>query len=403
MQTISFMRGLAQLASDGTLGVTEVVEGMHRDIAGFGAAPDLWHSTLSGFIYDLVRGGMSLSGKTLGVALGVADRWLPTQGNAAAENLLDDLASALNGAFGDHLEESGNPLAIRMQLRIRGGEIEPEPTALAKTFARSSGRLLLFAHGLCLDERCWNTAEGVDFAAALAGHHGYDCVFLRYNSGRHVSTNGRELAVLLDRLLAAWPAPIEEFSIIAHSMGGLLTRSACHYARQAGLGWTRCLRTAMYLGTPHHGSPVEKLGQYTTLGLSWAPYGRALSLLGKARSAGVKDMRHGNLLDEDWQGSDQDTNIGDRRHPVPLFPGVRHCMAAATLEQGAKVNPAKRMVGDMLVRVQSAMGVHADAARSLEVPAAQRRVFMGMNHFDLLRHPDVYAQVERWLVGMTDA
>ena len=403
MKTITFMRGLAQLVSDGTHGVTKVVEGMHRDIAGLGAAPDLWRSTLSGFVYDLVHGGISLSGKTLGVALRAAEHLPAPPGNAAAENLLDDLASALNGAFGDHLEESGNPLAIPMQLRIREGEIEPEPTALAKAFPRFSGRLLLFVHGLCLDERCWNPAEGVNFAAALADHHGYNCVFVRYNSGRHVSTNGRELAVLLDGLLAAWPTPIDEFSVIAHSMGGLLTRSACHYARQARLGWTRCLRTAICLGTPHHGSPVEKLGQLTTLGLSWAPYARSLSLLGKARSAGVKDMRHGNLLDEDWQGGDQDTSIGDRRQPVPLFPGVRHCMAAATLEQGIEVHPVKGMVGDMLVRVQSAMGDHTDAARSLEVPAAQRRVFMGMNHFDLLRHPDVYAQVERWLVGVTNA
>lgn len=402
MQTISFMRGLAQLATDGTLGVTEVVEGMHRDIAGFGTAPDLWRLTLSRFIYGLVRGGMSLTGKTLGSALEVAERCLPTAGNAATENLLDDLASALNGAFGDHLEESRNPLAIKMQLRTGGCEIQPEPAALAKAFPRPSGRVLLFVHGLCLDERSWNATEGANLAATLADRHAYDCVFVRYNTGRHASTNGQDLAVLLDRLLAAWPVQIEEFSIVAHSMGGLLTRSACHYARQAGLAWTGPLRTAIYLGTPHHGSPVEKLGQLTTLGLAWAPYTRALSLLGRARSAGVKDMRHGNLLDEDWQG-DQDTGLGDRRRPVPLLPGVRHCMAAATLEQAGAVNPAKGLVGDMLVRVKSATGIHADGALSLEVPAGQRRVFTGMNHFGLLHHADVLEQVERWLAGKAHA
>ncbi|MEW6368710.1 MAG: alpha/beta hydrolase [Acidobacteriota bacterium] len=399
MQTIPFVRGLAQLATDGTLGVTAVVEMMHRDIAGFGAAPELWQRTLTRFVYGLVRGGMSLSGKTLDVALGAAERWLTLPSNAAAETLLDDLACALNGAFGDHLEASRNPLAIAMQLRTLGGELQAERAALARAFPGAPRRLLLFVHGLCLDERCWSGTGGTHPAAALADRLRYACVFARYNTGRHVSVNGREMAVLLDRLVAEWPAPLEEISIVSHSMGGLVVRSACHYARQDGLGWTQRLRTAVYLGTPHHGAPFERLGQLATASLAWAPYTRALSLLGMARSAGVKDLRHGNLLDEDWQARDPDTSVGDHRRPVPLLPGVRHCMAAATLEQPGSTNTVSAMLGDMLVRVPSATGLCSDPARCLDVPPEQRRVFMGMGHFEMLRHPEVYAQVERWLLA----
>lgn len=397
MKTILFVRGFSQLATDGTVGVAALVEGMHRDIAGFGAAPELWRRTMSGLIYSFLRKSMRLSGKGLEAALHAAGPWMKLRANPAAEKLLDDFASALNGAFGDHIEESGNPLAIPMQFRVSGGELSPDRDALLRAFSPPPRRLLLLVHGLCLDERCWHEGKGTDFAATLTARHGYGCVFLRYNTGRHVSTNGRELAVLLDRLVAAWPGPLDEISILAHSMGGLVTRSACHYAEQAGLEWTRRLRTIVYLGTPHHGAPFEKLGQLTTVGLALAPAARSLSLLGMARSAGVKDLRHGNLLDEDWRLHDPDTTVRDHRRSVPLLPGVRHCVAAATLEKPGSRNPVSRMLGDMLVRVPSATGVHANPARTLDIPPAQRRVFMGLNHFELLRRPEVCEQVERWL------
>jgi len=397
MLAIPFVRGLAMLATDGTVGVTEIVEGMHRDIAGFGAAPELWRWTLTRFVYRLVRGGMDLSGKTVDLALGATDRWLTLPSNSAAEGLLDDLASVLNGAFGDHLEASGNPLAIPIMLRVPQGELAPERDQIAHAFSGPPRRLLLLVHGLCLNERCWSRGTE-DLPATLAERLGYACVYLRYNSGRHVSVNGRDLAGLLDRLVAAWPTRLEELSIVAHSVGGLVTRSACHQAVLAGQGWTRRLRTVVYLGTPHHGAPLEKLGQLATVGLAWAPFARSLSHLGTARSAGIKDLRHGNLLEEDWQRCDQETTIGDHRRPVPLLPGVRHCLGAASLEQPGSVSPVAGMVGDLLVRVPSATGVHDEPARTLDVPPAQRRVFMGMNHFDLLSHPEVWAQVERWLV-----
>ena len=35
---------------------------------------------------------------------------------------------------------------------------------------------------------------------------GYTPLYVRYNSGRHISENGRDLAEQLERLVAAWPA-----------------------------------------------------------------------------------------------------------------------------------------------------------------------------------------------------
>ena len=59
-------------------------------------------------------------------------------------------------------------------------------------------------------------------------------IHLHYNSGLHVSTNGRAFAALLENLLEQWPEALKEFGILAHSMGGLVTRSAHHYGMTAG-------------------------------------------------------------------------------------------------------------------------------------------------------------------------
>lgn len=75
----------------------------------------------------------------------------------------------------------------------------------------------------------------VNHGERLAAELGLTPIYLRYNSGLHVSQNGRELALQLEQLLGHWPVPVEEVSVLAHSMGGLVMRSAAHYAQQDGL------------------------------------------------------------------------------------------------------------------------------------------------------------------------
>ena len=78
-------------------------------------------------------------------------------------------------------------------------------------------------------------------------------------------------------------------------MGGLVARSASHQAA-AGAAWPRQLRDLVFLGTPHLGAPLERRGRGVDL-LSAPPHARALALLGRTRSAGITDLRHGALLD----------------------------------------------------------------------------------------------------------
>ena len=105
----------------------------------------------------------------------------------------------------------------------------------------------------------------------LADQLGYTAVHLHYNSGRHISINGREFAKQLETLLREWPVPVEELTILGHSLGGLLARSACHYGAQAGHGWLQSLKNIVFLGTPHHGAPLERGGNWLQVSVARSP------------------------------------------------------------------------------------------------------------------------------------
>ena len=189
-------------------------------------------------------------------------------------------------------------------------------------------------------------------------------LYLHYNSGRHVSQNGRELAPLLQRLVAHWPVPVEELVIVGHSMGGLVARSACHHAATEGQAWLRRLTKLVFLGTPHHGAPLERGGRRIDLLLGLSPYVAPFARLGKARSAGITDLRFGNLQDADWVGRDRHAQHSDDRQPTPLPPDADTFVLAATLaERPGRVHSA--VIGDGLVPLASALGEHRDDALAL--------------------------------------
>ena len=125
--------------------------------------------------------------------------------------------------------------------------------------------MLIVIHGLCMNELQWTSqraGQPVNHASALSAALGYTPVYVRYNTGLHVSDNGHLLANQLNELLAKWPVPVTELSVLAHSMGGLIARSALHTARQTGQAWPRMLKNLVFLGTPHHGSPLERVGNW---------------------------------------------------------------------------------------------------------------------------------------------
>jgi hypothetical protein len=257
-----------------------------------------------------------------------------------------------------------------------------------------SGKLLVMVHGACMNDRQW-CRNGHDHGAALERELGLAPVYLHYNTGRHISTNGHAFAALLERLVSAWPVPVDELVILTHSMGGLVTRSACHCADVAQYAWRRALRKIVFLGTPHHGSPLERGGNWIDALLGVSRYSAPLARLGKVRSAGVTDLRFGNVLDEHWQGRDRFEPAEDRRSPLPLPEGVA-CYAFAAVRTEGRLG---ELGGDGLVPLHSALGRHECPEMRLLFPEAHLSTGIGLTHFDLLDHPDVYDVIARWLRG----
>jgi len=393
--TPTVIRGVSRLACDAVEQLTNVVEAMHANIAALsppvGAGTDGRTRGVTGFVYDNIR----LVTGAVRVALDQSLALLMSDsGPALPAPRAEAVVSALNGVLGDYLVASANPLAIPMQLRRDGESINVDREALTRALPGAGGRLLLMVHGSCMNDRQW-TRNGHDHGAALARDLGYVPLYLLYNSGRHVSENGRELAGLLEALARCWPAPLDEVVILAHSMGGLVTRSACHYGSAAGHGWIDRLRKVVFLGTPHHGAPLERGGAWVHTLLGISPYSAPLGRLGAIRSAGVTDLRFGSVLDDDWLGRDR-FESDDCRLVVPLPPDVACYFAAATL--GRRMRDLNdRLLGDGLVPVESALGRHAEADKNLAIPASRQWIGFSMSHWDLLDRPEVYEQLRRWL------
>ena len=343
-------------------------------------------------VYRGVRGAFRLTGKGVGAAATLLDAQADDRPVSRGREVA---VAVLNGVVGDHLAETGNPLALTMRFRRNGRALTLERQALAEAFPDATGKLAVLLHGLCMSDLQW-TRQNHDHGAALAHELGYTSVYLSHNSGLHVSTNGRAFADTLEALVAAWPVEIEDFLIVGHSMGGLVARSACRHAEETGQAWRKKLNKLVFLGTPHHGAPLERIGNWVDVVLGKTPYAAALGKLGKIRSAGVTDLRYGNLLDEDWQGRDRFAREPDPRRPVPLPKGVA-CYAIAATTAASPGALKDRLLGDGLVPVASALGHHKDSARALKFAPDRQWVATETGHLDLLSRRDVYERVAGWL------
>ncbi|WP_280155133.1 alpha/beta fold hydrolase [Piscinibacter sp. XHJ-5] len=365
---------------------------MHERIAripGAGApVPDGRARGISGLVYKSIRGVTRLVGGSLDALLGMLSPGLDADDTSPQR---DAVVAALNGVLGDYLAATANPLATQMAFRRDGRPLVLETSALTASVPDAGGRLLVLLHGLCMDDLQWRR-EGHDHGAALARDLGYTPVYLHYNSGLHISFNGRALAQRLEQLVDQWPVPLERLAIVGHSMGGLLARSALHQATQAGHRWPSRLDDLVFLGTPHHGAPLERAGHWVDVVLEATPYAAPLARLGKVRSAGITDLRHGSLLDEDWMGRDR---YARPRH-LPL-PTTARCHAAAAVMGRQSGDLKSRLMGDGFVPLDSALGRHTDPSRSLAFAESRQWVGLGMSHLELLNRSEVYAQLRQWL------
>ncbi len=386
------LRGFSRLVIDATVGITGLVENMHSTIlrtpALLGTPTQKRTRGITGLTYRSIVSSMRLVGSGLDAALHGLAPLLPS--SSAVSGRREALVAAINGVLGDHLRANMNPLAVNMELRHNGRPVSFSEDSLPQP----SSKLLIVLHGLCMNDRQW-LRKGHDHGAELAAE-GFSPLYLRYNSGLHISTNGCEFANQMEALIDAWPVPVSEIVLLGHSMGGLVSRSACHYGELAGHRWTGLVRKIIFLGTPHHGSPLERGGNWIDRVLGVSPYTAAFTRLGKIRSAGITDLRHGNVLDEHWQHRDR---FARDRGPAmsPPLPSKIKCYAVGATLADDERGIVNETLGDGLVQLSSALGRHVQPEKNLNIPASRQRVVYGTHHMDLLSSKAVYAQLRQWI------
>lgn len=392
--TLSDWRGAVRLATDATTGITDLVEAVHGRVLrppGLATrAPGDRAGGLTGAVYRGVRTvqrgvGRGLEGLLAGLdSLGIA----PASGAASARR--DAIVSALNGVIGDRLASSGNPLAIQPALKRRGRALVLEAQGLRDALPDAGEDVLLLLHGLCMGDAQWRR-KGLEHGEALEAALGFTAVHAQLNTGLGVHQNGRYVAQAVEDLLQAWPVVPRRLVLLGYSQGGLVARSAMHQAMDLGLSWPSRLSDLVFLGTPHLGAPLERIGSWVDGFLGLAPYAAPFARLGRVRSAGITDLRHGQLFGPGDEGHEA------RARAAAAWPAGLRCHALAASTAADPVGRGGSRPGDGLVPLASALGRHRDPLRALPIPEERRWVGWGLNHLDLLSEPAVQARLQHAL------
>ena len=392
---VDFFEGLAQLATMGVVEVTDIVEAIHREVilrplGRFNEGNlERWQRGITGRIYGIVRNTMQLAGNNLATGLRLYTNILKPKKVRPLPKSLRRTVNILNGVMGDHLITHHNPLAVPMVLYDTNNHLQS---------AALSGRVIILCHGLCLSHLSWqvdcedNLAESLKYALPAA-----TVLYLNYNTGRRISSNGRSFARVLQTLVEDNP-DITQIDLIGHSMGGLVCRSALFYGKEQGFSWVKRVGNLVTLGSPHHGASLEQIGNFVQDKIAKLPFAGSLAKLGDMRSAGIIDLRYGSIRDADWQALEGRSVLpADFRHPTHLPLHVNTYLVAAALVETHFDSKTTSLLGDGLVSVESALGEHTEE-HTLAVPEGHKAIFYGVNHMNLITNDRVHQQIIAWLL-----
>ena len=367
---------LVRLGFEELRGFTESIGTMERDIAArafryvpAGRPIQFVHDTIARGVIGALGGAASVAGR----GAHVARRPPPAPGAPAVGD-----AARRPRARGPQRPRRRPPRARRQparRSRWRCGSTacrsRRERAALAEAFPAATPRLVVFLHGLMESERGWRLG-------ARAGREDY---------GTPARARPRRHARL--RPLQQRPPHLRERALAgraARAPSSPSGRSRSRRSRSSATRWagssraaratcaaleddrrgSRSVRKVVSLGSPHMGAPLEQAVHYAAFGLSRLPETRMLGAFLRRRSAGIRDLRQGSLVDEDWRerdpealravacaggaaarGRDALLRLRDR-HPQPAPPArpdasaTRSCSCPARRASRARASSASR-------------------------------------------------------------
>ena len=356
-----------------------------------GRVPESLHDAVVTSIYGAVSGVLRVGSGSVR-ALAAQGVGKPVEDSRLGRSIV----AAVNGLIGDELRMLDDPQAIVMAVRHDGEDLPVTRWQVGEAFRGASSHLVVFLHGLCEHDESWSIAQklrGSTYPERILAETDGTPVMLRYNTGLHISENGKHLDALLEQLVDAWPTTVSRITLVGHSMGGLVVRAATNHATASGKTWQHLVRDVVCLGTPHAGANLEKVAHIGSRVLRFWPESRPFSSILESRSDGIVDLRHGYISADEWEGQDLTGAWGlDRIAAAPL-PRAEYHFVAATLGASQK-HPFSSVLGDLLVHFSSATGVGrtgpiVEGARFEYVPSA--------HHFALLNHPTVGDWLIDWI------
>ena len=292
----------------------------------------------------------------------------------------------VHGFNGDKMVSGRVPLSSPMNLRRSGERVPATPEGLARAYPDAAPQIVIFVHGFVGTEQMWkrhahrdDDGRRLSYGRRLEAHGDWSSLFVRYNTGLRIKSNGLELALLIEQAVDNWPVPVERVVLVGHSMGGLVASSALLQWPQSA-SWGPLVSDLITLGTPYHGSPIEQGANYLAEWFSGHGSTKWLGDVIQFRSEGIKDLRPGNLFLADTRGAMPDAAEW-RRMLAPQMV-VRHLSIAGVLTK----DPHARLggiIGDGVVPRSSARG-------GADNELSRSTMMGGMSHNDLVNDPRVY-------------
>jgi pimeloyl-ACP methyl ester carboxylesterase len=278
---------------------------------------------------------------------------------------------------------------IKMSFRAIDKDISIEE---AHREFKNSGleKVILFIPGLFTDEKLWldrtiKIDERQVVSSGIADDYkkrGYFPIFIRFNHGKHISDNGKELLVLLNEFIKL--EPTIKFNVIAYSIGCLILRSTLYYAREAAIDiGSKNFGKVIFISSPDGGSYLEKSGFWATVIMERAPNiaFMLLGIIGNLRSDAIKDLSHGVIREEDWNSFNYLSRYWKSHYFGELENIDCYQLYSSFGEDGS---PFQEWLGDGIVELPSLTILTENVFLRKDRKELRSTNIVGNNHFTIL-------------------